>query len=85
MSNHPSHAAGPWIPYRDGDTVIDGEYLCFVEVPKRSHYPAHTRYMHLEYADGGFWINKGQPKGMVRWYAAVNPPLTDVAALDRVA
>ena len=57
----------------------EGEYLCWVRVNRQHHglkgaRVSYSRYMALEFADGGFWINGGMPQGMVtHWIKLVTP------------
>ena len=63
--------------WSNGTPPRDGEYLCIVNVPKKVHggrvRHAHTRYMALQYYDGGFWINNGMPQGMVACWIELRP------------
>jgi hypothetical protein len=67
-----------WVSVDDRLPEANGEYLCFVRVPRRARGSgvrhAHTRYMALMFEDGAFWINNGAPLGWVTHWATLQPP-----------
>jgi hypothetical protein len=67
-----------WVSVDERLPTKDGEYLCYVRIPKRTHgkypHPEHFRYMALEFVEYGFWINGGMPRGMVTHWTYLEPP-----------
>jgi len=67
-----------WTAVADKLPTTDGDYLCWVRIPKRTHgkfpHPEHFRYMALEFAESGFWVNGGMPKGMVTHWVRLETP-----------
>jgi hypothetical protein len=73
-------APSDWTSVDDAMPDHDGEFLCFVRVPRRGEFgqivkPAECRYMALEHEKGvGFWIRNGLPKGMVTHWIELRQP-----------